>query len=311
MTLNRRFGIEMEGYVNRHPDHMGIRNAKVKRDASLRNSNWGFGMSEFGVEIAAEPSTDFTNVEEIFNRMKSAGWHVDDSAGTHIHVEIADFSEQDKAKLLRFCKGIERIIFLFVKNYRNGNRFCKMLSDDWRKIFRPKERKLRRRNASGQIIYHTQLESRRYTGVRRDGLLSALRREGFSVDNSKYYWLNVYGSRYKTAEFRIFHAVESIDEIKFFITMAHNIVELVKHASVEQLEFIIMCLYESKDIHAIARNFFELLNMEDSFNIVFNGPKAYKYLDEKLKKKQALREREASELIEKINRDKLVQLMRA
>ncbi len=307
-ALYRKFGIEMEGYINTHPDYLGIRDAKAKRDGSLRNNHWHRSMDEFGVEIATDPLTDFSKVERIFERMKVAGWHVDNHAGTHVHIEIADFSEQDKAKLLRFCKGIERIIFMFVKDYRNGNHYCKKLSDDFRKIFKPKENKLRRRSSSGQILYQTVMESRRYTDVPRDGLIGALQRNGFSVDNSKYYWLNVYGSRYKTAEFRIFHAVESLEDIRFFVTMAHNIVELVKHVSVEQLEFIILSLYESKDAQTMAANFLQLLGMDGEFNIIFNGPKACAYIEEKLKKKHFKRKQEASELMERVNRERIASL---
>jgi hypothetical protein len=119
-------------------------------------------------------------------------------------------------------------------------------------------------------------------------LINTIRSSGLSVENSKYFWLNIYGSRHGTAEFRIFHAVESMDEIKNFITMAHNIVELAKKSTPEQLEFIILSLYESENIYRLRENFLQLLGME-GHEVPFKGGQARQYMETKLAEKQGKR----------------------
>jgi hypothetical protein len=282
---NRKFGVEMEGYVNSSPRNLYIRNANIKRDGSLRNSDWDSYHSDYGVEITTEPITNFSTLEQIFLEMQSKGWHVDENAGTHIHIDISDFSEFEKGKLLSFAKGIEKIIFMFVKEYRNGNEYCKKLQDEWRNIFKPREVTVRTRDSRGRLTYQKKYEEALdLEGLlkRRSSLLDVLWQNGFSnCSNNKYYWLNIYRSRYGTAEFRIFHAIENIDELKAFVWMAHNIVEIAKHSSVAQLEFIILSLYEATSIDALRQNFQSLLGIDD-YTLAMPGNSAKRHMMEKV-----------------------------
>jgi hypothetical protein len=284
-STKRKFGIEMEGYIRRHPRNMRLpHGADVKRDASLRNNGWDNALlTEFGVEIVSKPTKDTSHVADIFSEMRRNDWHVDTAAGTHVHIDIADYTGFDKAKLLRFCKGIERIIFMFVKNYRNNNRYCKNLSNDWRKIFKPVNKK--RRNLQDRwVIDKAKIN---LEDVSSGNLMSAIRNHGLTVENSKYFWLNIYGSRHGTAEFRIFHAVENMEEIENFILMAHNIVELAKNSTPEQLEFIILSLYESENIFRLRDNFLQLLNMTGR-EVPMKGGEARQYMEKKLAEKHPI-----------------------
>ena len=275
--LARKFGIEMEGYMNTNPRHIRIANATLKRDGSLANSHWDddyspffpLSRTSFGVEVVSPPSRDLDVAKKIFADMQSHGWSVDERAGTHVHIDISDFNGNDKAKLLRFCKGIERIIFMFVKGSRADNQYCRKLDNDWKNIFKS-------RRSNGRHYKCPDLRN-----VAHDRLIDTINFSGLSVSNVKYNWLNIFGSRFPTAEFRLFHAVESVEEVEGFILMAHNIVELVKNCSVEQLEFIILSLYSSNNVQEIKKNFFEIINMSTNRMRIL-GYEAEKYLRVKM-----------------------------
>jgi hypothetical protein len=319
--IARKFGIEMEGYVNHNPSTLNFIGAKIKRDSSLRNSNWGNDFSsrdyarDYGVEIVTDPIKDLRIVERVFSQMELKGWHVDNRAGTHVHIDISDYSEYDKAKLIRFCKGIERIIFMFVKDYRSDNRYCQKLQDEWRNIFKEKMKTSTKRVQNKHNYgYTTITETKNENTVnweklkkRRTGnLIDELQSNGFrECANSKYFWLNIFGSRFSTAEFRIFHAVESAKEATDFIQMAHNIVDIVKHSSIEQLEFMIMSLYESKDVESLRKNFLSIVSIDTSLNLFAKGTQAKLYMKEILEKNFKHRTEEAKRLMEIENNKKI------
>lgn len=291
----RKVGIEMEGYMRRNPSRITISGATLKHDASLANGHWSDANDRNGVEVVSRPIRNLDIIGRIVREMQGFGWSVDNRAGTHVHVDIADYTEYDKAKLLRFAKGIERIMYMFVKDYREGNRYAQKLQDDWRKIFKPIEKQVQVTNKNGSVKWKKQQTARvdweRLVASGGRNLLDALQAAGHTnCVNSKYYWVNIYSSRHGTAEFRIFHAIESPEEAMKFAKLAHNIVDLCKHASVEQLEFIIMSLYESEDLEALKRNFFYVLGLPEDFNLPLAGETARNYMRTKLAQQKTKRE---------------------
>jgi hypothetical protein len=155
---------------------------------------------------------------------------------------------------------------MFVKDYRKGNRYCNLLPDGWRSVFKD-------RDSAYNLRYATR---------------------------SKYFWCNVYGSRHRTAEFRIFHCVESGEQAVKFARLAHAIVELCKNATPEQLEFIILSLYESKDVGSCVNNFYNVLGLNSADTLPVVGESARDYLEKKLQKNQARRTQEAQEEMRKL-----------
>lgn len=307
MLLNRKFGIEMEGYITKNPGNVNLgRNISIKRDASLGHSNWSAGNSKYGVEVVTNPIRETDKVLETFALMKAAGWSVDERAGTHVHIEIRDYSNEDKAKLLRFAKGIERIIFMFVKENRDGNRYCGKLSSDYRKLFQPQESPVWRRTSTGERVQEVRRIPRTYPESTTRTLQQLIGANGLAADTGRYYWLNMFSTRFPTVEFRIFHAIERATEAVFFISLAHNIVETAKAMSPEQIEFVIMSLYESSDAETAAVNLLEMLGFEGAMTTkseirhLLPNRKAVKYLDDKLKRKRATRLKQANEYMKSL-----------
>ncbi|MNS30719.1 putative amidoligase enzyme [compost metagenome] len=269
--MNRRFGIEMEGYFSSNPREVKIKGARIKKDLSLTNPHWNTGRDKFGVEINSRPIKTIGIVDRIFNDMVSlGGWSVDERAGTHIHVEIADYTELDKLKLLRFCKGIENIMYTFVKNYRYSNNYCYRLDNSWRKVFKE----------TGNLEETIQ-------GA-RNGLVhiqNVLRKKGIpTVYNPKYNWCNIYDSHHRTAEFRLFHAIENVEEAKNFVRLAIAIVDMVKVVSPEQLEFIIASIYsDSKTAQDCVDKLYEAVGLDQAlYGLSMQGTEAYSELSAKM-----------------------------
>ncbi len=118
---------------------------------------------------------------------------------------------------------------------------------------------------------------------------------GLGVTNTKYFWMNIYGSSRPTVEFRLFHAVESDVEAIKFVKLANAIVDTVKNSTVEQLEFLIRSLYESPHTLAIAKNLYYAVGLDystDGLPIV--GNEARQYMTEKLSSKQENEAREVA-----------------
>jgi hypothetical protein len=270
--LSRTIGVEMEGYVTDNPSESGMieemtaYNCGVGHDESLANTYWDYEGEPCGVEVRTDPINDISILRPIIDTLKAYGWNTTDSAGTHIHVDISDYTQKDMAKLIRFGKGIERIIFTLIEDYRYSNRYCVKIEKEWRKIFWAKSRISKELN---------------WEQIERIGLEDYLdqRELDDNLWNGKYQWLNVLGSRYSTAEFRLFHAVKDAEGVIKQAQLAYNIVELVKNSSVEQLEFIIKALYEQPTAESAVAKFFEVLGMEPMEMI---GARAENYLKRKL-----------------------------
>lgn len=268
----RRFGIEMEGYFQNHPREIKIKGGHIKRDGSLTNAYWGNHSEKYGVEINSRPIKTLDIVGRIFGEMEEKGiWSVDDRAGTHIHVEIKDYTELDKIKLIRFCKGIENIMYTLVKDYRYSNSYCRKMENDWRKVF--KETDLAdllkgAGNNQGLRIVREEFQKKKIN----------------NVYNSKYYWCHVYGSSRPTAEFRLFHAIENAEEAKNFVRLAVAIVDLCKVVTPEQLEYIIAMIYkDSKDTDDCIKKLYEAVGLDfERYGAKKRGEQAIEYLNGRL-----------------------------
>lgn len=280
LIKTRTIGIEMEGYIEAHPIGSGMDveasrlGCDVKRDESLYNCYWeeDYDDNKFGIELNTAPMTDLSKVYGIVRMLNDYGWSTDSRAGTHIHIDIRDFTEEEKAKLLRFGKGIERIIFLFVNDNRYNNDFCKGIHKEWRKVFWKKSKIFKKMN---------------WEKIDERGGLRPYLHDNYDmineINNYKYSWINILSSQHGTAEFRLFHAMESADEIIKQANLAYSIVELVKNSSIEQLEFILKEIYKESTVEAIVEKLFQALNIEEVMPIV--GLLAYEKFTRKLERR--------------------------
>lgn len=275
-TLTRRIGIEMEGYIDTYPESAEIYGVRIGEDGSLENSDWDDEFEPYGVELRTDPFTDLNELYRTWKEMESYGWNVDDRAGTHIHVEISDFTPYDMTKLLRFGKGIERIIFMFVQDYRYENDYCLPLHKAWRLMFR--------KNSKYKDIPWDQIRNKEYFS---DYLVETFGREtrgyrsrGNAPWNGKYQWLNVLGTRYPTVEFRLFHAVEDVEELIKQARLAEAIVNFSKNTTLEQMEFVLKELYAQTSVEDLTAKFFSALGLD--FELPMVGSEAKAYLVDKL-----------------------------
>lgn len=268
MKLNRTVGIEMEGYIFEFPPRVIIPHADIGTDQSLRNYIWSHNSGGYGVEIRTNPLNDTDMIALAFAKMQKIGWYVDECAGTHIHVDISDFTECQKALLLRLGKGIERIIFMFVESYRYHSEYCIPIARDWRKIF-----------WSNGKFSQMDWDRAEYLGL-PDYFQQT--NPPFEIWNSKYQWMNIFESKYPTCEFRLFHAAKSASEVTNQALLAYNIVEMVKNSTIEQVEFMVKTLYSFSTVEETIEAFFQMLVLEEM--PILCG-EAYDYLDAKYRKR--------------------------
>lgn len=240
LILNRTIGVEMEGYVSGiYPRDMELDYIEpVKTDGSLRYQSWSEDNPRNGVEIATIPLRDLSKLETLFTQMETYNWDVnyDENAGTHVHVDVSDFTAFDKIRLLWFGKQIEDIMFMFVKKYRREEGWC---------------RKLDRIYTKDAMMQDEEFWNSRTLDDYDDMEFKYTDNEYYYLDSDKYLWMNMFATDYPTVEFRIFHAIENKEELVRFAYLVHNMVETVKNSTVEQLGFIIQslrCLNDAREV---------------------------------------------------------------
>jgi hypothetical protein len=234
IVLNRTVGIEVEGYTRdyRNMSNNGVRHSQLKRDGSLTGDN---GYSVRGIEVVTNPINNLDMFDEVFDDITKYQWNIGrGTAGTHIHVDSNDFLLEDKIKMAIFMQMIEKAMFLLVKKYRytrfgNRNQYCQPIVGNWKRLIRDLDTHCadfnwRQQKKIGNVSYHLSILGRRN---RVDIPLT-----------TRYHFVNIWCSSHDTIEFRIFHAIRTAKDAKMFALLAYNLVEMVKHSTLEQLEFI-------------------------------------------------------------------------
>lgn len=252
IELERTVGIEFEGYT-KNLDHIrneGIENCNLHQDYSLNNAfgnNWS-SAKPVGVEIVTIPFKNLDMINQVMGDLKKTGWLVGkNSAGTHVHVDISDYKLEDYLKLGVFTQAMEKVLLMTVKPYREGltyqydgfvrNRYCRPMRTNYSKLldfaiesnFRCSQSDLR--YSANHVAQSLVGEYNRanYNGFNNNAMYRPTR----------YDFINIFGTGKGTAEFRFFHATNTILESKKFALLAYQIIETVKHSTHEQLMFII------------------------------------------------------------------------
>jgi hypothetical protein len=249
LYLNRTVGLELEGYLRTNPrtviDDGGIPHCDIRRDGSLFNSNWRNSSSTYGVEVVTDPLSDLEPLEEILKEITSYGWSASGRASLHVHVDTSDFTMQDKLKAAYFGKKVEDVMMLFTKNRRYDNRYCRLLPNFFEKL-----------------IYEQIGESDTrdiYTLYRYIERTKSSTQANNYLD--RYRWINIFNSSNPTIEFRMFHPIRTAEDGGKFAYLVHNFVNVVKHSSIEQLEFIAESIEEEPDIQLKARKLLDSLGI--------------------------------------------------
>jgi hypothetical protein len=257
LKLNRYVGCEFEGYINSNPRHFNFVNAEKKADGSLRNTDWTwphYEEKDWGIEIACDKTKDIDQILDVFDQMVKRGWHVDDYAGTHVHIDAADYTTKDFAKMMMFGSSLPQALpFMFVQNYRWQNMYCKRIKPNWAGVFTsvPVEEWIE----SNMRLEDFLMEKKLWRGWYENEYFG----EGFYCE--KYNWINVH-TFYNTVEFRLFHAVESKEDIINFVSIAHGMVELVKNSTVEQLQFIASEISKAANPYDMGTKFMQAIGID-------------------------------------------------
>ncbi len=268
LLLNRTVGLEIEGYMKGNPRDVQIDKCTIKRDGSLSNYYWQAGRP-YGVEIVTEPLENLAPLEGIFGKIVEQGWSASGRASLHIHVDAQDYTFQDRLKFAQFAKQIEDVMFLFVKNRRYNNRYCRLLPSGYSEVLGIE--------GMEEIKSYRALTNHYHEVV-------GYERGRISMD--RYHWANIFHSHYNTIEFRLFHPIRKAEDGAKFAYLVHNFVNLVKSSSREQLEFIAQSIQQESNIELKAKK------LLDSLGISFELPIMNEPAKEALKRKQLASNRE-------------------
>jgi hypothetical protein len=255
LQLSRTVGLEIEGYMRTNPRTViregGIPYCDIKRDGSLRNYHWSDDHGMYGVEIVTEPLRELAPLKTVFENILRRGWLASGRAGLHIHVDASDFTFRDKLKFVKFAKSIEDVMFLFVKNRRYNNRYCRMIPQGL--VIVAEDSRFNCAESYSNMLY----------------LISNRAPQFFSAAHmDRYHWLNIFNSSHNTIEFRLFHPIRSAEDGAMFAYLVHNLVTTVKNASQAQLDFIAQSVDEESNIQLKARKFLDSIGVPYDIPII-------------------------------------------
>lgn len=277
LRVNRTLGFEIECGTGTDYEDMEVRHSDCGYDGSVE---CGYSSTE----VRTDPIKNLNLLKDVYDDIKDYGMEVDDSCGLHIHVDNSDYTVKDKAKLLRFAKGIERLMYGLVnasrcdwndschKHSEPYYEYCKAIHYTWRHVFQ-KEWVGGERIPFDTFTSFDQLTS--WVNNKKN-----FRRHDNRMWNGKYQWLNVRTS-YPTVEFRIFHATTDYRETQRFGMLAYHIVETVKNSTVRQLNFIINSIHESTSVEDMYSKLFDSIGLAYEFRMDVRNHAMYDYLDNK------------------------------
>lgn len=250
LLLNRTVGLELEGHARNISNMNKIKYADVGGDGSLRGGD--------GVEVRTIPLSDLNKLQPIFKVLGKHSFHKGTDAGLHVHVDISDFTVEQKVNLIRFSISIEHLMYVINDSYRSGNSYCEKLHKDWRKVYRKSYFKRPIPFDQFRTLAHF-IDYARNNANRTGGSNS-----NRPLWNGRYQWLNAQ-TRYGTVEFRIFEAVDEIEQATKFAMLAYHIVETVKHSTLKQLMFIKKTVYAQKSVDEMLVKLCEGIGLDPEF----------------------------------------------
>jgi hypothetical protein len=166
---------------------------------------------DYGIEAKCEPLSNTLPIYKMYDWLDGNGWHVDNTAGLHIHVEVEDYTVHDFQKLLALTVGIEPFIYSVTEEYRFTSQYCRPLSE-----------------------YRSQV-------LRAIGRLDLYNIGSVKFSDTRYMGLNfdAYATYRKTVEFRYFYPQKSADMVEAYVELVTHMVNFAKHATMEQILVIV------------------------------------------------------------------------
>jgi hypothetical protein len=239
LTTPRRFGVEIEGFVSGSSYDLygdkaiGDITWDIDSDGSLR----GLGN---GIEAKQPPLDSTEHIYSFYEWLQDREWHVNDTAGLHIHVEVADYEPHDFQKLLALMVAVEPYIYSVTDENRFRNSFCKPLS------------------RYGDTLVD-----------RLDGTDVKHMWEVKFTDEERYVGFNLeaYCTNRKTIEFRYFAAQEEAENVTAYVELVTKLVEFAKHATYEQILVIACKIMEASIYEDMAHIIHVVLQLQSSFQL--------------------------------------------
>jgi hypothetical protein len=235
IELGRTIGVEVEGYTGMYRSMVnnGVRHSSTKYDGSLGQSR-----ASQGIEVVTKPIKQLDLLDEVFEDITKYQWNVGrGKAGTHVHVDARDYNVLDRIKMAVFMNLIEKAMFLMVKKSRwsrnsyGRNTYCRPVSGGWKDLLN----KLNTDYPEFDITKYGNIGPLQYDIINKRNLnYNRL----ITPNTIRYQFVNIWSSSHNTIEFRIFHAIRSAKDAKLFSLMAYHLVEIVKHSTLEHLEYL-------------------------------------------------------------------------
>ncbi len=189
----------------------------VKHDGScgLKVVN---GINEGGYEINSYKASGINELKEIckiVSNMKTIGVKVNNNCGFHLHVEVADFSEDVMGILLNNWIHIEELVFDCVPKKRKNNKYCQRMNHEYLML---------KENFRKPIDFWNLYKPKATT------LNNAERKRSLNINNY-YRSLNLKKFNRKTVEFRFMESTLCEKNIKNWVRFLVNFVEFCKNRS--------------------------------------------------------------------------------
>lgn len=250
IQLPRRFGVELEGFVD--TSIYGGRTVEGHRwdiddDGSV---SWDCNCDDDcccdcqsehkSIEAKNDPHDHTGILYDFYRYLDSYDWEVNGTAGLHIHVECNDYDAEDFQKLLALMVGIEPYIYSVTNEYRYHNSYCRPLT-----------------NSSDEVD----------SILRRTYLSSGI--DSVKFTENRYYGLNFesYHSWRPTVEFRYFYPQTTADKVEAYVELVNKTCEFAKHATLEQVLVITNKLLDA-NLSEARTIIHEVLQLECGDNLV-------------------------------------------
>lgn len=247
--VSRTVGIEMEGEYDGGSfsaiESVMPAGTVCKYDGSLDDD---------GMEVNSPIMNDLSALYDILKVMYDNGWDYTGKAGTHIHVDTSDYSDEDILRLLWFGEQVQDIMWSLIMDYRFGNSWC------------PKVEGFKGIPTANfaRLDFPPRAGVKWWERTRVSNLYKRWWDVYYSYSNHKpsmtVGWL-VPKEHYKTVEMRLFGWIEEADEAIAYCHLAHNLVELVKASTFEHLQFILNNIFSAENAIQAAERFTEALGL--------------------------------------------------
>ncbi|RPK20126.1 amidoligase family protein [Paenibacillus xylanexedens] len=209
--------------------------------------------NSYGIEAKSEPLLHSGPVYDMYEYLDNIGWHIDNTAGLHIHVEVGDYEWHDFQKLIALVVGMEPFIFSVTSSFRYD---CSSYCDSLESYYTGVARVLKAKPESLEGIRDLYYTNRRYMGLN----------------------LHAYRDFRKTVEFRYFSPQDDAVMVEAYADLVTRIVNFAKYATYEQVLVITKKLIGISSFEQARNIISEVLDLQKAEHLI-HCANVYKHYD--------------------------------